>query len=132
MNTSRRIITVEVTTQLRIAPDEEKARFAKFLKGASLERLVAMVEHIEAGRFYDGAKMYYKECTQAEREACGLSMAAIFEGVGSRELNKKLWQERDPGATWVVNEEGDWVSQATLGYPKYSLGTTKTEPCPAL
>lgn len=120
MSQERNIITVEVTTRIRVAPDEERQRLSGLFKGPSLERLLALVNHVEAGNFYEGAKLYFQECTYVEREAVGIGMASIFEGIGSREVDKKMWAERDPGVK-LVNSEGRMLDGTGLDYPRYAL-----------
>lgn len=123
MSQERNMITVEVTTRIRVAPDEERQRLSSRFKGPSLERLLALVNHVEAGNFYEGAKLYFQECTYVEREAVGIGMASIFEGIGSREVDKKLWAERDPGVMFV-SSEGRMLDGTGLDYPRYALAGT--------
>ena len=125
MTEPRKIIAVEVTKILRIAPDEERARFAQHFKGKSLARLNSLVYDMEAGRFYEAARTYYKECTKEEREAVDFAMTEIFEGIGTREVNKKAWSERQPGHGIVRTDEGHLVDGRGLDYPKYALGSIR-------
>lgn len=123
MTKPRNIIAVEVTNVIRVAPDEERARFAQHFKGKSLARLIALVDDVEAGRFYEAARRYYKECTREEREAVNFGMHAIFDGIGSREVNKKAWAERGAGQKTVTTPEGAVIDGRGLDYPKYALGS---------
>ena len=81
---------------------------------------------MEAGRFYEAARTYYKECTKEEREAVDFAMTEIFEGIGTREVNKKAWSERQPGHGIVRTDEGHLVDGRGLDYPKYALGSLDT------
>ncbi len=123
MTESRKLIAVEVTHVIRIAPDDERARFARHFKGKSLARLNSLVDDVEAGRFYEAARTYYKECTKEEREAVNFGMHAIFDGIGEREVNKKAWAERKAGQKTVTTAEGGVIDGRGLDYPKYALGT---------
>lgn len=123
MTKDRNIISVEVTTLIRVAPDEERERLALYFKGKPLARLMSMVDNVEAGNFYEGAKTFFKECTREEREAVGLGMAAIFEGIGDREVNKKAWAERPEGQKYVETIAGV-IDGGALEYPRYALADT--------
>lgn len=121
MSQPHKIISVEVTNQLHIAPDEERARYRLHFKGDSLDRLLALVDHVEAGRFYEGAKMYFKECKHSEREAVGVAMGQIFDSIGKRQLQQRAWEARDVGVTSVTNDMGYIFDESSLVYPKYTL-----------
>lgn len=123
MTKPRNIIAVEVTNVIRVAPDEERARFAQGFKGKSLARLNALVDDVEAGRFYEAARRYYKECTKTEQQAVGFGMQAIIDGIGEREVNKKAWAERGAGQKTVTTPEGRVIDGRGLDFPKYALGS---------
>lgn len=121
MPKSEKIISVEVTQVLQIRPDQERKRLALHFTGKSLKRLHSMIANVEAGRFYEGAKTFYKECTPEEREAVGISMQTIFEGIGTREVNKLAWAEHDPERKVIETRDGHVLTGYGLDYPKYSL-----------
>lgn len=125
MSKKPNIISVEVTKLIRVAPDQERERLALHFKGKSLARLLSMVDNVEAGNFYDAAKTYFKECSREEREAVGLGMMSIVEGVGDCEVNKKAWAERKPGQRMVETDSG-FIDGTALEYPRYTLVANST------
>lgn len=123
MSNKRNIVHVEVTTLVRFAPDEERERLSLHFKGKSLKRLLSMVDDMEAGKFYEAAKTYHKECSREEKEAVGMGMTAIIDGIADREVNKKSWAERTPGAKHVETYSGV-IDGSALEYPRYALAST--------
>lgn len=121
MPTNQNTIAVEVTTLIQVSPDAERERLSLHFKGKSLARLLSMVDNVEAGKFYEGARTYYKECNHAEREAVGIGMSAIFEGVGECEVKKLEWSERPPVEKSAVEMALDAIQVKGLDYPRYTL-----------
>lgn len=125
MSKKPKILSVEVTTLIRVAPDQERERLSLHFKGKSLVRLLAMVDNVESGNFYEAAKTYFKECSREEREAVGIGMSEIIEGVGEREVNKLLWAERKPSQLYVECNTGI-IDGSALEYPRYTLIANST------
>lgn len=121
MPTNQKVIAVEVTTLIQVSPDAERERLSLHFKGKSLARLLSMVDNVEAGKFYEGARTYYKECDHEEREAVGLGMSAIFEGVGECEVRKKEWWGRIPVEHSAFEVARDIIRAQALNYPRYTL-----------
>ena len=121
MPTNQKVIAVEVTTLIQVSPDAERERLSLHFKGKSLARLLSMVDNVEAGKFYEGARTYYKECDHEEREAVGLGMSAIFEGVGECEVKKMEWWGKSPVEHSADEVSRDAIRAQALNYPRFTL-----------
>lgn len=121
MTLPAKILYVEVTQVVPIALDLERERLNSNFKGKLRERLLAMLDDVEAGRLYEAAKTYFNDFTRDEREYVNMGMSEVFDKMMEMRLGQMAWEDRPDGALYAQVPNGRLVSEVSKDYPRCSV-----------